>query len=85
MVRARVIACPPTTRVFPLVLHYSGHGRYMLANPNTGEILDLDTRTPADREQVRRAFGVQLAGAVAHEARLSSEPSAFVIPSEVER
>jgi hypothetical protein len=65
MLRARVIGLDRATRLYPVILHYAGRGRFTLANPNTGEVIGLDTRMAADREQLRSAGQVQLAGVIA--------------------
>jgi hypothetical protein len=82
--RAGLIPLAESTRQFPLVASYVGKGRVTLANPNSGVVLYLDTRRGCDRESVARAGAVQLAGAVAREARRSNDAAGVsVIPGQV--
>ena len=74
-VRASLIRLDPETRQFPLMLRRFGDGKYMLTDINTGQTLQLDIRNPADRQMIAAANAIRLAGAVAHEARLSEHPS----------
>lgn len=74
-VRASLIRLDPETRQFPLMLRRFGDGKYMLTDVNTGQTLQLDIRNPADRQMIAAANAIRLAGAVAHEARLSEHPA----------
>jgi hypothetical protein len=67
------------TRQFPALITYLGAGRFSLANPNTQNILMLDTREPGDRQAIRAAGAVMLAGAVAREARRSRQPEGVAV------
>jgi hypothetical protein len=79
-VRACLIPLAENTRQFPLILAYTGRGRYSLANPNTGGVALLDTRRDDDRQLIAAAGAVQLAGSVAREARRSDD-AAGVVPA----
>lgn len=68
-----------STRTFPLAMVYLGAGRFSLANPNTQNVLMLDTRQPGDRQAIRAAGAVMLAGAVAREARRSNQPEGVAV------
>jgi len=78
-VRANLIPLDATTRQFPLLLRYVGRGRYTLANPNTGSVVMLDTRRKEDRQLIAASGAVQLAGAIAAEARKSRDPASVAI------
>lgn len=77
--RAQLIYLDERTRTFPLMLHYAGHGRYMLANPNGESVMQLDTRNNADRQMVAVFGAVTTAGMIGREARLSEDPAAISI------
>jgi len=68
-----------STRTFPLLMTYLGAGRFTLTNPNTESVLMLDTRQAGDREAIRAAGAVMLAGAVAREARRSNQPEGVAV------
>jgi hypothetical protein len=80
LVRSSLIPLAESTRQFPLVASYLGHGRLSLVNPNTGGVYILDTRLDGDRQLIAAAGAVQLAGAVSREARRSSD-AAGVVPA----
>ena len=68
-----------STRQYPALMTYLGAGRFSLANPNTQSVLMLDTRQPGDRQAIRAAGAVMLAGAVAREARRSNQPEGVAV------
>ena len=80
-VRAMVVSyqLDELTRQYPALMTYLGAGRFSLANPNTQSVLMLDTRQAADRESIRAAGAIQLAGAVAREARRSNQPEGVAV------
>ena len=83
-IRSGVIPLAEPTRQFPLVVSYVGKGRLSLTNPNSGSVIFLDTRRVADRGGLAGAAVIQLAGAVAREARRSSDAAGVsVIPGGV--
>ena len=67
------------TRQYPVLMTYIGAGRFTLANPNTQSVLMLDSRQPGDRQAIRAAGAIQLAGAVAREARRSTQPEGVAV------
>lgn len=79
MVRANLIYLNPTTRQFPLFVQHIHGSRYALHNPNTGSVLMLDERNPADRQMISTAGATQVAGVIAQEARQSSDPAGISI------
>jgi hypothetical protein len=78
-VKANLIPMDPTTRIFPLLIQYTGKGRFTMTNPNTGSIACLDTRRAEDRQMISTSGAIQLAGAIAREARKSKDPAAVAI------
>lgn len=78
-VRAGLIPLDEKTRQFPVLVSYVGHGRFTLANPNTGELIALDTRRNGDRDLIRASGAVQLAGAIAREAARSNDPAGVAL------
>lgn len=78
-VKANLITLNPETRQFPLFIQYTGKGQFTLTNPNTGSVAFLDTRRAADRQMITASAAVQLAGAIATEARRSKDPAAVAI------
>lgn len=71
--RSSLIPLNALTRQFPLIFQYLGHGKYSLANPNTEQVTLLDTSNPSDRHMITVMGAVQLAGAIATEARRSKD------------
>lgn len=78
-VKANLIPLNEQTRQYPLFLQYLGGGRYTLANPNTGSLIELDTRRPEVKQLITAAGAVQLAGVLAREARRSADPGGVAI------
>jgi len=70
--RARTIALAEQTRQFPLVTY--GGRRYMIYNPNTGEVVALDDERQPVPQLAAAAGATQLAGAIAREARQAGDP-----------
>jgi len=67
------------TRTYPLLMVYLGAGRFSLGDPGKQSVLMLDTRQAGDRQAIRAAGAIQLAGAVAREARRSNQPEAVAV------
>lgn len=67
-IRAMSIPMDASTRSFPLIPRYAGKGIFLLANPNDGEVMRLDTRYEADRLKVRSFAATQLGSGIAQEA-----------------
>lgn len=66
------IPLDPITRQFPLLPVYMGNGKYSLTDPNTGNVLMLDTRTKSDALMVKSAFSIRHDGLIA--SRISHKP-----------
>jgi hypothetical protein len=79
VVQAGTVRLDPETRQFPMMMVYTGRGKFSLANPNNGQVLLLDSRSEADRLMIQGSSAVQLAGAVAVEARKSDDPASVAI------
>lgn len=77
-VRANLIPLDRVTRQFPLLRQVHG-SRYVLHNPNTGAVVMLDTSRDEDRQMIAAMGMTQLAGAIAHEARQSSDPAGLAM------
>ena len=78
-VRANLIPLNPKTRLFDGYLQYLGQGRYAALNLNTNSVLLLDTRSEPDRQMIQTMGAVQYAGALAQEARQSTDPASVSI------
>jgi membrane protein required for beta-lactamase induction len=83
MIQANLIRLDPTTRQFPLLLQYTGKGKVSLTNPNTGQVLLLDTRSQAHRQMIQGSAAVQLAGVLAREASRSDNPEGVAMVTPV--
>lgn len=77
---ANLIALDPATRQFPLLRQVHGN-HYALHNPNTGSVLMLNAAREEDRQLITAMGATQLAGAIAYEARQSSDPAGMVMMS----
>lgn len=78
-VRANLIGLDPDTRQFPLLVQPLGRGRFAAFNPNTNSVLILDVRNEPDRRMIQAAGAVQYVGALASEAKQSSDPAGVSI------
>jgi hypothetical protein len=67
-VRANLIALNKTTGQFPLLRHINGPN-VSLVDPNTGDVMMLNVRKAADRQQIAAANRVRLAGVITNNAR----------------
>jgi hypothetical protein len=74
---ANIIPLDQVTRQYPLLMQRVGGGEYALVNPNVGSVMLLNIRKVEDRQMIAAAGAVQFAGALAHEARQSSDPAAM--------
>jgi hypothetical protein len=79
LVSANLIPLDPLTRQYPLLINYDGKGRFTLTNPNTGQVLQLDTRNDPDRQLIASSGMVQAAGVLAVEARKSKDPEGMAL------
>jgi hypothetical protein len=79
IVKANLIHLDEHTRQFPLFVQYASHGKFMLCNPNTGSIYELDTRRPEVKGLIEASGAIQLAGAIAREARQARDPAGVSI------
>lgn len=70
--RASQIHVDRSTRMFPLLLVYVGHGFYTLTNANTGSVVRLDTRRKEDAALVASVAEVQRVGVLAYESKGAS-------------
>jgi hypothetical protein len=73
LLRSDLVPLAKSTRQFPLVVQYSGRGRFSLVNPNTGAVLMLDSRRSEDRQLIAASGAVQLAGVISAEAARSND------------
>jgi len=78
-VRANLIPLAETTRQFPLFVQNKGRGLFTAYNPNTGAIIPLHIARREDRQLITASGAVQIAGAIAREARLSNDPAGIAI------
>lgn len=76
--RSRLIYLDPQTRSYPLIPQYDHKGIYLLADPNTGGVISLDTRQPADQQLIRAYLSGQLAQIVAGAASKSNNSADIV-------
>lgn len=83
LVSANLIYLDPKTRQFPMLLQYIGKGKYSLVNGNADDVMMLDTRNAPDRQMIATSGLTQLAGAIAQEARQSSDPAGISVMQPV--
>jgi len=76
--QANLIGLDYRTRQYPLLRQAHGT-RFALSNPNDNSVTMLDVSNPADRQKIAALGAVQLAGAIAYEARKSSDPGALAM------
>jgi hypothetical protein len=76
-VQANLIPLDPVTRQYPLFILYNGKGSFNLTNPNTGQVLLLDTNHEPDRQAIAAAAQVQTAGVLAVQAARAHSPQAI--------
>ena len=72
-VKANLISLDPVTRQYPLLITFQ-KGIFFLANPNIGQVLQLDTHNKADRQAISACAQVQTAGILAAAASHSKGP-----------
>ncbi len=77
--RAHLIPLDEKTRQYPALLHYVGHGKYLMVNANVNGSLELDSRNEVDRQMIAISGAVLVAGMMGREARLSADPAAISI------
>jgi hypothetical protein len=73
-VHANLIPLDPVTRQYPLFIQYTGKGNFSLTNPNTGQVLLLDTNNEADRQAIAASAQVATAGILAAAASHARSP-----------
>jgi hypothetical protein len=73
-VHANLVYLDRQTRQFPLLVQYASHGRYLLANPNTGAVYEMDTRRPEVKALITSSAATQRDGSIAHELRHVRDP-----------
>lgn len=80
-VLANLVPLSVKTRQYPLILQRMAGQLplYTMANPNTGEVLQLDLRRDADRQMIAACHSVQFAGMVAMEAARSAQADALAM------
>lgn len=78
MLRANLIPLDYKTRQYPLLRQVHGT-RWALSNPNDNSVMMLDIAQKADRQKIAAMGAVQLAGAIAVEARKSSDPASVAM------
>lgn len=71
--QAHTLVADRETGQFPAILTKLGHGRYTLADPNTGMVLQLDVRSPAESQMVSAAFASRLNASAAYHARMAGK------------
>jgi hypothetical protein len=80
--RSCLIPLNESTRQYPLLIQYTGRGRFSLANPNTGAVMLLDSGMPADRRLIGIVGAVQTMGMATRGAQKSTSPDSLIFTAK---